>query len=511
MTHDRKNKKHSHLPQRHCERATAIRVKTRGTTQGSPLDALMLWMAVGSFAVGIVVRVLAAQNDLWFDEVWSLQLLRERGHSFADVFTNIKHSNNHHLCSLWMWLVGQNASALVYRLPSVLASIGTIVLAGLISLRQSRLAGCVAVILTSWSYLLIHFGTEARGFSLAIFFALLAWYALQQFEEKRSWIWIIVFWSATVLGFLAHLEFAICFAGLVAWALWRFARCRQKWRDAVLDLFALFTVPIVLLLAFYFVAIRGMEVGGGPKYQVMPLLIKTASYMFGGPASGAAAGIAALLAVASIYAVLVYLMFERDDRWIFYAVVIVVPLGLIAILLPVPLSVRYFMISVAASFVMLSSGYAALMRRGVAGCGIGLTLLAIFVSGNAVNTGHLLRFGRGQYRAALSFIEGNSDGREVVTTSDHDFRNGMLVNYYRRYLARPDSMHYANGATLNEGGADWLILHRFELTEQPERVTDVYGNTYQLVRIYRYSDLSGWNWLLYHNLNWPPVTPHSRQ
>ena len=125
-----------------------------------------------------------------------------------------------------MWLVGQNASALVYRLPSVLASIGTIVLAGLIGLRQSRLEGCIAVILTSWSYLLIHFGTEARGYSLAIFFALLAWYALQQFEEKRSLTWTVVFWSAAVLGFLAHLEFAICFAGLVVWSLWRFALCR---------------------------------------------------------------------------------------------------------------------------------------------------------------------------------------------------------------------------------------------------------------------------------------------
>jgi len=331
----------------------------------------MFAIAVASFAVGTVVRVLAAQNDLWFDEVWTLELLRERAHSFGDVFINIKHSNNHHLCSLWMWLVGQNASALLYRLPSVLASIGTIVLAGLIGLRQSRLEGCIAVILTSWSYLLIHFGTEARGYSLAIFFALLAWYALQQFEERRSRAWTVIFWSAAVLGFVAHLEFAICFAGLVAWALWRFVRSRQNWRQAVLDLFALFTVPIVLLLAFYFVAIRGMEVGGGPKYQVTPLLIKTASYMLGGPASGAAAGIAALLAVAAIYVVLVYLMFERDDRWIFYAVVIVVPLGLIPILLPVPLSVRYFIITVAASMVLLSSGYTALLHRGVAGRGIG--------------------------------------------------------------------------------------------------------------------------------------------
>src|SRR5262245_45654028 len=253
----------------------------------------MLWIAVGSFAIGVVVRLFAAHNDLWFDEIWSLQLLRERVHSIADVFTNIKDSNNHHLCSLWMWFVGQNASSLVYRLPSVLASIGTIVLAGLIGLRQSRLEGCIEVILTSWSYLLIHFGTEARGYSLAIFFALLAWYSLQQFEKRRSRTWIIAFWSAVVLGFLAHLEFAICFAGLVAWALWRFVRYRSKWRQAVLDLFALFTVPIVLLLGFYFVSIRGMEVGAGPDYQVMPLLVKTASYMVGGPASGAAAGIVA--------------------------------------------------------------------------------------------------------------------------------------------------------------------------------------------------------------------------
>jgi hypothetical protein len=91
----------------------------------------MVAIAIATFAVGAVVRVFAAQNDLWFDEVWTLELLSERVHSLSDVFTSFKHSNNHYLCSLWMWLVGQNASALVYRVPSVLASIGTIALAGL--------------------------------------------------------------------------------------------------------------------------------------------------------------------------------------------------------------------------------------------------------------------------------------------------------------------------------------------------------------------------------------------
>src|SRR5437763_2378449 len=213
--------------------------------------------------------------------------------------------------------------------------------------------------------------------------------------------------------------------------------------------------------------------------------------MLGGPPSGAAAGIIALLAVASIYVAVIYLMFGRDDRWIFYAVVIVAPLGLIAILLPVPLSVRYFMVSVAASLVLLSSGYAALLRRGVAGRGIGLTLLAVFVAGNAVNTGNLLRFGRGQYLAALRFMEKNSDGREVAITSDHDFRNGLLVNYYKRYLEHPDYIKYVDRVP---SGTEWVILHRFDLTNQPARVTDISGHNYELAAVYRYSDLSGWNW-----------------
>ena len=509
-------------------------MKIQATTQQAPLHALVLWMAVGSFVVGVGVRVFAAHNDLWFDEVWTLHLLRERVHSLGDVFTNLKHANNHHLCSLWIWLVGQKASALVYRLPSVLASIGTIVVAGLIGLRRSRSEGCIAVILTSWSYLLIHFGTEARGYSLAIFFALLAWYALQQFEETvagggdfgRSWLWIIVFWSAVVLGFLAHLEFAVCFAGLVVWSLWRFVRQRSTWRQALLDLFALFTVPIVPMLVFYFVSIRGMEIGGGDKHKPVPLLIKTASYILGGPRSGDAAGIVALIAMGTICLVLIRLIFHHDDRWIFHAVVIVGPLAF-AILpehmyfswrAPATLQVRFLMISVAICLLLLVSAYAAILRRSFTAPAIGLALLALYIIGNAANTSNLLRFGRGQYLAALLFMETHSNDKKVLITSSADLGDGMLVNYYKNHLERPEHLQYVDQAMLKADyartngfslGAEWLILHRNDLTKQPARVTDEYGNGYQLVSIYRGSDLSGSNWLLYHNLNRGPIAPQS--
>lgn len=478
----------------------------------------MLWLAIGSFVVGIALRVFAAHNDLWFDEVWTLRLLRERVHSFGDVFINLKHSNNHHLSSLWMWLAGQNASPTVYRLPSILASIATIVLAGLTGLRQSRLTGSVAVILTSWSYLLIHFGTEARGYSMVIFFALLAWYALQRFEEGSSWIWLGLFWSAVVLGFLAHLEFAVCFAGLALWSVWRLTRNRSNWRQTAFALFALFAVPVALLVLFYFVSIRGMEVAGGPPYQLWPLLIKTASYMLGGPGSGTVAGVIALLAVAALCIAIIYLKHERDDRWIFYAVVLVTPLVLVAIAQPEQLYVRYFLISVAMSLLLFSSAATSPSRRGVTVLAIGLAMLALYVTGNFANTMNLLRFGRGQYLAALRFIETHSKDKKVLVSSSSDLGNGTLVNYYKRYLDRPDDLQYVDQATLQKDyvrsngrslGAEWLILHLDDFKKPPARVADEHGDGYQLVRIYRYSDLSGSSWLLYHNLNRPWVAPQS--
>jgi hypothetical protein len=272
------------------------------------------------------------------------------------------------------------------------------------------------------------------------------------------------------------------------------------------------------VLVFYFVAIRGMEVAGGPTYRLWSLLIKTASYTLGGPGSGAAAGIIALLAVAALCVALIYLMFDRDDRWIFYAVVIVAPLALIAIRRPEQLYVRYLMISVAISLLLLSSAYAAKLRQGVTELVIGLALLALYVTGNAANTTNLLRFGRGQYLAALRFMETHSSDKKVLITSSADLGNGMVVNYYKSYLHRSEDLQYLDQATLKKDyartngfslGAEWLILHRYDLTKQPARVTDEYGNSYQLVSIYRYSDLSGSNWLLYHNLNRPPLAPQT--
>src|SRR5262249_6284530 len=119
---------------------------------------------------------------------------------------------------------------------------------------------------------------------------------------------------------------------------------------------------------------------------------------------------------------------ERDDRWIFYAVVIMAPIGLLPILLLVPLSVRYFMISVAASLVLLSAGYPALLRREVAGLGIGLMLLAIFVAGETRNTGEIIPFRRGPNLAPPPFLEKKNYRCENGDTYENAFFYHIFVN-----------------------------------------------------------------------------------
>ena len=64
---------------------------------------LGLWLAVGIITgFGFSLRFYCAANDLWTDEIWSLQLVQDL-RSPAEVFWGISHDNNHYLNSLWLY------------------------------------------------------------------------------------------------------------------------------------------------------------------------------------------------------------------------------------------------------------------------------------------------------------------------------------------------------------------------------------------------------------------------
>ena len=80
---------------------------TNAVTAPRKIDSLK-WIYVGSclliVAVAALLRARSAMNDLWMDEIWSVELVREL-HSPLEIFTKIHHDNNHYLNSLFIYFV----------------------------------------------------------------------------------------------------------------------------------------------------------------------------------------------------------------------------------------------------------------------------------------------------------------------------------------------------------------------------------------------------------------------
>src|SRR6188768_1399252 len=92
-------------------------------------------LVCGAFIVilgGVGLRIAAATTNLWHDEVWSLWLLHGV-RSPTEILTAVHHDNNHPVNSLFLYVIGERGSWLVYRLLSIAAGGGAILLAGIIA------------------------------------------------------------------------------------------------------------------------------------------------------------------------------------------------------------------------------------------------------------------------------------------------------------------------------------------------------------------------------------------
>src|SRR5471032_1187414 len=138
-----------------------------------------LGIAVAAFAA---LRLACLRNDLWLDEIWSLQLVG-LAHSPLQILTRLRSENNHPLNSLWLYLVGPGAPEWAYRLLSWATGSAAVGLAGLLARGQfkrmhpadpeggAEAAGLITVLLFGGSYLFILYSSEARGYAPALCFS----------------------------------------------------------------------------------------------------------------------------------------------------------------------------------------------------------------------------------------------------------------------------------------------------------------------------------------------------
>jgi hypothetical protein len=450
-------------------------------------------------ALALVVRTLAGMNELWLDEIWSYDLAHGLT-SAIGVFTAIHHDNNHYLNTLYLYVIGATPVWLVYRIPSIVAGVASVLLAALIARRASITSALFAAVLFASSFLMILYSSEARGYGLAVCFALLAVFAADRFTVNHRAAWGALVAVASMLGFLAHLTFVQAYVAIVVWTAYRLFRQRRGWRAWIDDMVLCHLPPAALVAWLYLVDIRRMEIGGGPESSVFDVTTRALSLALGGPAEGAASVLLAVVALALLMIAIVLVWRSGSDLWILIATATVLsPALMLAVARPAYLFERYFLVAIAFALLSLAWPLAAVLARNRSAA---YTLITLFVVANSVHTARLITRGRGQYLEAMRWMSEHSERRGGVVEigSDHDFRNGMVVGFYSRFLPPSPRIVYLQQSEWPADGPEWLLLHSQDRAFRPApRLGDRGEHQYLLANVYPYAELSGWTWAVYHN------------
>lgn len=456
----------------------------------------IVFAAIMVFAA--VLRVPGLFTDFWLDEIWSLSRTNLLN-SPTEIFTEFLSSNNHHLNSLIFYLLGNQEQWMLYRLHSLAAGIGAVILAWFIAYQKGRLEAVIASLLTAGSYLMIHYSSEARGYAMVIFFALLTFYAAQRFVQNGFCRWAVIMWLCMWLGFLSHSMYVHVFIALGVWLLVRLFKTCKTGQEIFIRYIQCFGVPILSFTFFYIFIFRNMKIDGGDEYKLSVVLVKTLSYAGGGPASGPGAiTVAALTACVVLYS-LIWMWRKKCYEWIFYSFVIIIsPVAVLIINQPEVLFVRYFLISIAFAYIAVSFVLADIFRRFNKSKKFLILLILLFLFGNGWNVVKLFKYGRGGYLEGLRYVASHSTERNIRITSDNDFRNNMLIGYYKHFLPIDKKIVYVPLDNFPKEPAMWVIFHRIGYPgEIYQTLKDKHGDIYNLVKSLPYSDLSGMHWYVY--------------
>ena len=453
------------------------------------------WVAAGAVVLaGAVLRILGAGGDLWLDEVWSVELARVAGSAGA-VFTQLHHDNNHHLNTLWLLALGYDAGELPMRLLAVAAGTATVAVAALGGARDRTLSLAWAFLL-ALSYVAIHYGSEARGYGLALLFAVTAYVSMDRFLLTGRLTWAVAFAASAVLGLLSHLTFLYAQLAFLAWG------AAVSWRDRgkpglLTGLLVALMPPALCFAALWAVDLRFLVVGRGPEYQLWSVLRELVRTTFGiprGPLEWLALPVLALPA-----AELVRLVRSHDLRWVYFLTVILVgPAAVLLVSRPEYLAPRYFLVAVPFVLWLTAAGAVRIARTGRAGTSLVAVLAVLFLAGNGAYFARLLRDGRGQYREALAFIVRSEPGPVATVGSDHDFRNATVIGRLLPGLPGAARFRYVQSGEWSDASPRWALVHHFAEDPTPDPVIlGPTGARYDLVRVFPYAGLSGWDWYVY--------------
>jgi hypothetical protein len=449
------------------------------------------------------IRIYGALNELWLDEILALVAARNVV-SILDIFTTIHSEINHHLYTVYLYLVNPQGNWLLCRTPSLLAGIGTMGIAGLIGRRRSSADAFFSMFLIGFSYVMVLYSSEMRGYAMAVFFSFLSFYLLDSYLALRKWQTSLFFSLCVVLGIVSQLTFLSFYMAALVWSVYRLVKSHSGLRQLIFELLSIHAIPLMFLTAFYFVNIRYMTGIGGTSSPSLIYSFGTAlAWSMGAPPSDFMKMLTCIAAVVVLNAGIQLLWREKSDSFIFFlGAILVFPIILITIRGSDEIYVRYYIISIAFLLLLCSYLLAQLYYQGLRGKTICTVLLAGYMIANGSHMISLFKYGRGQYSEAIRFITQRSNTSPVTVASDQDFRTSLIWQFYaQEAMGQKKAIYYEQGHW-PQTGPDWVIYQKESLDAPTPIVTeakDQAGNKYEFVKTFPSAPLSGLHWFIYKN------------
>ena len=459
-------------------------------------------------ALAGLVRWLASRGDFWLDEIWTWLLVQQQVRTDFDVITRILHDNNHILNSWVMFRMGPEQSLGLYRLPAVIAGTAAVALAGWQARSRSTAEVVVAMLLTGWSFILVHYSSEARGYAYMLFFGMLTYCAQARFDRSLSWLSGIGFSLACVGGFLAQFAFVFMYVGIgvwQAWSLWRDPSRRRFWMLLLVHL-----PPLTLLSVLY--ALNPFKVGGADVIPTVYVIRMALSLAVGGPEYGTGSWVAAAGSLVVLIAGIIWLWrADRSEGVFFFTGIILAPVLVMLITGYGHLLPRHLLIPILLWQLLAARCLSQLWNRAWMGRGLMVLLLVISLAINFWPIERLLKDGRGNYVAALQFMSAETKLPVVTVGSNHDDRNRKIILFYTGQFFMPGDHPraklpiYIDQNKLAELRPEWFLLHSQEHNFDPPPSLKLGDNEYQLRKKFPYSTLSGWHWAVYQTDKPSPI------
>ncbi len=468
---------------------------------GAGQRLVLAWIAI--VAMAIVLRLASASGDFWLDEVVSLNLARHFSAVEIVASPEARHDNNHVLNTLYLRAVEGGAREGVYRALSIASGVATVVLMGWIAGRRSRRAALLAAFLGSFSYILVHYGSEARGYSLAAALGLAAWLVVERELAQPGFRNRLGLAILVALGYLAHYSFAFVYAGLVSWMWVHALRSDGPWTTRIGFFARQNAVPLGVSAAIYFLHVAPMHLAGGPEFGVgwalWSGLGESLGFQFHAGTTAAARWAPAVALAMVATECWLCLREGREDVAFLLGLLGVSSLGTVLVIRPEFVVPRYFFVAI--PFVLIA--VASLLDRGFSG-GRAPRLaawgaIAFMLLGSIPRDLALIDGGRGHYREAVEFMADH--GGPVVSVSGTDPRwvRVLIDGYYAQF--RPDVRFEVRESPGRSGGspAQWYLDSNWARNYRaPEFVEPGDGRArYRFVEHYPFASLSGWHWYLY--------------